>query len=108
MLLPLDRRFSAIVFSEAMLNQLDIREIGGVMAHEIAHIENHDLVLMNISNTLWRFTHNLCNIAQILVIVMLPLLLVGMLNVFEFNAISIFCSIFGHINAFSFITNSRV
>ena len=41
---------SAIVFSEAMLNQLDIREIGGVMAHEIAHIE-YDLVLMNISNT---------------------------------------------------------
>ena len=66
---------SAIVFSEAMLNNLDIREIGGVMAHEIAHIKNHDLVLMNISNTLWRLTHNLCHIAQILVILMLPLLL---------------------------------
>ena len=71
---------SAIVFSEAMLNHLDIREIGGVMAHEIAHIENHDLVLMNISNTLWRFTHNLCNIAQVLVIVMLPLFLFGMIQ----------------------------
>jgi len=71
---------SAIVFSEAMLNNLNIREIGGVMAHEIAHIQNHDLVLMNISNALWRFTHNLCHIAQILVIVMLPLLLFGIVQ----------------------------
>ena len=85
---------SAIVFSEAILNNLDIREIGGVMAHEIAHIKNHDLVLMNISNVLWRFTHNLCQIAQILVILILPLLLFGIIQMSLSSLIFLFCAPF--------------
>ena len=97
---------SAIVFTEAMLNRLDTREIGGVLAHEIAHIKNHDLILMNISNALWRFTHNLCQLAQVLVLLMIPLIFFGILQMSLSSLLFLFfCTILGYIDSFGPITN---
>ncbi len=72
---------SGIIFSEAMLRHLDLREVGGVMAHEIAHIKNHDLTLMSLSDGLWKLTHSLCQLGQIMVLVMLPFWLFGSLQI---------------------------
>ena len=72
---------SGIIFSEAMFRRLNLREVGGVMAHEIAHIKNHDLTLMSISDGLWKLTHSLCQLAQLMVLVMLPFWLFGSLQI---------------------------
>ena len=71
---------SVIGFSESMLRKLSLRETCAVMSHEIAHIHNNDLTMMNISNGLWSFTQNLAQIMQIWVLLMFPFWILNLVN----------------------------
>ncbi len=43
---------AAVVFTEGILKLLDRRELRGVIAHEIAHIKNRDILVMSVAATL--------------------------------------------------------
>lgn len=75
-----DSQNSAVAFSERMFRSLDIREISAVLAHEIAHIRNHDVRLMSLSDGLYKMTYNLCQISQFIIFFMIPLWVFGFIN----------------------------
>ncbi len=71
------REEAAIALTDGILRSLDMRELAGVLAHEISHIRNNDLWIMQLADTMSRFTSLLSYFGQLLLILNLPLLLVG-------------------------------
>lgn len=59
-------RHSAIAVTEGLLRRLTLREISGVLAHEISHIRNNDLEVMNLADVMTRFLQLLSYVALIL------------------------------------------
>ncbi|QPJ64678.1 MAG: zinc metalloprotease HtpX [Candidatus Nitrohelix vancouverensis] len=55
---------ASVAFTDGILNILDEREFAGVMAHEIGHIKNRDILLGTIAATLAGAISMLANIAQ--------------------------------------------
>jgi heat shock protein HtpX len=68
---------AAIAVTEGLLRRLDLREIAGVLAHEMSHIRNNDLFVMSIADAMSRLTHMFSYVAVALAILNLPGLLVG-------------------------------
>ncbi len=66
-----------IVVSRGLLSVLSIREIIGVLAHEIAHIRNHDLYLFTIVETVRRLTRGVAVVLALLIVVAFPLVVFG-------------------------------
>lgn len=50
---------AAIGVTEGLLRRLTMREIAGVLAHEISHVRNNDLAVMSLADVLTRFAHGL-------------------------------------------------
>lgn len=46
---------TAIALTEGLLRRLSLREVGGVLAHEISHIKNKDLWVMGLADLITRF-----------------------------------------------------
>ncbi len=72
---------AAIAVTDGLLRSLNMRELAGVLAHEISHIRNNDLWIMQLADTMSRFTSLLSYFGQLLMILNLPLLLVGRVGV---------------------------
>lgn len=68
---------AAIALSAGILRLLSLRDLYGVLAHEVSHIKNGDTLVMSLADVASRVTSALSFAAQILVIVNLPLILVG-------------------------------
>lgn len=66
-------RESAIAVTDGMLRMLSMRELAGVLAHEISHIRNRDLWVMNLADTISRLTRAMALLGMVLLIVTLPL-----------------------------------
>jgi heat shock protein HtpX len=49
-------RHAVIGITEGLLRRLTLREITGVLAHEISHVRNNDLRLMGLADAITRFT----------------------------------------------------
>lgn len=64
---------SAITVTDGLLRAMTLRELAGVLAHEIAHVRGHDLWVMNLADVVGRLTALLSMLGQALMIVMLPL-----------------------------------
>jgi heat shock protein HtpX len=64
---------SAIAVSDGIIRSLSLREITGVIAHEISHIRNNDLKLLSLADLMTRITSILSFIGQILIVLYLPL-----------------------------------
>ena len=75
------RSNAVIAVTEGLLKSLKHRELTGVIAHEIGHLQNNDLWLMNLSDTISRVTALLALIGQCLLFLSLPLLLASGLHV---------------------------
>jgi len=54
---------SAIGITEGLLRRLTLREINGVLAHEMSHIRNNDVWLMGIADVMTRFVASLFYVA---------------------------------------------
>lgn len=54
---------SAIAVTEGLLRSMTLREIAGVIAHEISHIRNNDLWLMNVADVMTRFVQLMSYVA---------------------------------------------
>lgn len=70
-------REAAIALTDGMLRTLSLREIAAVMAHEVSHIANNDLWLMNLADSISRLTAILSYLGLFLLALNLPLLLGG-------------------------------
>jgi heat shock protein HtpX len=69
------RSHAAIAVTDGLLSTLSTRELTGVIAHELGHLKNSDLWIMNLSVTISRITSFLSLVGQCLLFLNLPLLL---------------------------------
>ncbi|SEG72039.1 zinc metalloprotease HtpX [Marinobacterium lutimaris] len=72
---------SAVALSDAMMRQLELRELAGVLAHEISHIRHNDLWVMGLADLFSRMTSMMAFVGQILLLMNLPLMLLGMVTI---------------------------
>lgn len=70
----------AIAVTDGMLRTLNLRELAGVLAHEVSHVQRNDVWLMGLANVVRRATHVMSVFGQILLFLNLPLLLMGTLT----------------------------
>jgi heat shock protein HtpX len=63
----------AVAISDGALRLFTVRELIGVLAHELSHLDAHDSWVMSIADILSRATHSLSIIGQFLIILNLPL-----------------------------------
>lgn len=69
---------AAICLSEGLLRRLDLRELAGVLAHELSHVANGDIQVMGLADLVSRITGLLGLFGQILLVLSLPLFLLGL------------------------------
>jgi len=68
---------SAIGVTDGLLRNLTVRQLSGVLAHEIAHISHHDIRVMGLADLVSRLTRVLSLTGQLLLIFGLPMWLMG-------------------------------
>lgn len=66
---------AVIALSDGLLRTLSLRELSGVLAHELSHLRNHDTWVMSLADMVSRLTHFLSLFGQLLLLINLPLLL---------------------------------
>lgn len=66
---------SAIAVTDGLLRQLEMREVIGVLAHEISHIRNNDLWVMGLADLFSRATSVMSLMGQFLLLMNFPLIL---------------------------------
>lgn len=71
------RERAAIALSAGLLRQLAPREIGGVLAHEVAHIAHGDLRVMGLADFISRLTSLYALAGQLLLLLALPAWVLG-------------------------------
>lgn len=57
---------AAIAITEGLLRRLTMREVAGVLAHEVSHIHNNDLWIMSLADVMTRFVQSLSYVALVL------------------------------------------
>jgi heat shock protein HtpX len=77
---------AAIGITEGLLRRLDLRQVAGVIAHEMSHIRNNDLHVMAMADALTRFTQLLAYLGVVLGLLNIPAMLLG-LDTFSWLAI---------------------
>lgn len=68
---------ASIAVTQGMLNSLNLRELAGVLAHEVSHIRNGDLWIMGLADIFSRLTQFMSYFGIFLIILNLPLMLIG-------------------------------
>jgi heat shock protein HtpX len=76
-----DGRTAAIGITQGLLQNLNTREMTGVLAHEISHIQNRDTQVMRIASIVSRVTGMFAFFGQLLLFFNLPLLLMGRVTI---------------------------
>jgi heat shock protein HtpX len=71
------RESAAIAISDGLLRRLSLREIAGVLAHEVSHIAHNDTRVMGFADLSSRMTSLLSFFGQILLLLNLPLIVFG-------------------------------
>ena len=71
------RNQAVVGMTDGLLRRLDLREIAGVLAHEVSHIRNNDLRIMGLADLLTRMTTVMSYIGMFLLVLNLPLLATG-------------------------------
>ena len=71
---------AAIGVTDGLLRNLNLRELAGVLAHEVSHIAKNDVWVMGLADLVTRMTHFFSWIGQLLLFINLPLLLLSDYN----------------------------
>jgi heat shock protein HtpX len=69
------REQAAIAVTDGILRTLSLRELAGVLAHEISHIRNNDLWVMGLADTVASVTRTMAMFGMVLLILNLPLMM---------------------------------
>lgn len=75
------RQQAAIAVTDGFLRRLTLREMAGVLAHEISHVRNDDLWVMGLADLFSRATNLLSLVGQFLLLLNLPLILFGQMAI---------------------------
>jgi len=70
------RSNAVITVTAGLLEHLEFREIVGVIAHEISHIQNNDIWIMNLSDVISRLTSIFSLTGQLLLLLNLPVIII--------------------------------
>ena len=76
-----NRRQAAIAVTEGVLARLDLRELSGVLAHEISHIRHGDIRILGLADLISRLTRLMAWLGALLLLFSLPLWLGGEVRV---------------------------
>jgi heat shock protein HtpX len=71
------RANAAIALTDGMLRRLSLRELAGVLAHELSHIRNNDLWVMQLADGISRLTSMMSYAGILLLLLGLPMVLFG-------------------------------
>jgi heat shock protein HtpX len=71
------RSHAAIAVTDGLLRRLNRRELAGVLAHEISHVNNNDIWVMGLADVVSRLTSSLSLGGQFLLLLSLPMMLFG-------------------------------
>ena len=71
------RRNAAIGLTDGILRGLNLRELTGVLAHEMSHIRNNDMRSMNVADVISRITSLFSTFGKFLLLFNLPLIFMG-------------------------------
>jgi heat shock protein HtpX len=71
------RQDAVIALTDGMLRNLTLRELAGVLAHEISHIRNNDLWLMGLADLVGRLTRLMTLLGLLLLVLAIPVWLSG-------------------------------
>ncbi|MBP2309986.1 M48 family metalloprotease [Azospirillum melinis] len=66
---------SAIVLTDGLLRAMNLRELVGVLAHEVSHVRNHDLFIMGLADIISRVTGAMATTGIVLLFLTLPSML---------------------------------
>lgn len=66
---------SIIAISEGVFRKLNLEELAGILAHEIAHVMNNDIRVMTFADVAGRITKTLSLLGQLLIFINLPLIM---------------------------------
>lgn len=72
---------AALLVTDALLASLDRREVRGVLAHEIAHIQANDVWLASLAGSMRRLTGCLALVGGLGLLLALPALALGMIGI---------------------------
>lgn len=75
------RTNAAIGITDGILRNLNLRELTGVLAHEMSHIRNNDMRVMAFADTISRITGIFSNFGKVLLVLNLPLILFGQISI---------------------------
>jgi heat shock protein HtpX len=75
------RANSAIGISDALLNALTVRELIGVLAHEISHIQHNDVRVMTYADIISWITSTLSLVGFFVIFFSLPLFFLGLVTI---------------------------
>lgn len=67
------RSDASIAVTDGLLRRLELHEIAGVLAHEVAHIRNNDLWVMSLADMMSRLTRVMSFFAVFLLVMSLPM-----------------------------------
>lgn len=76
-----NRNDSAIGITDGMLKHLNIRELTGILAHEISHIKHNDMKVMGTADIISRLTSVFSTLGQFILIINLPLILLDFASI---------------------------
>ncbi len=68
---------AAVAVTDGLLRKLTLRELGGVMAHEVGHLRRNDGWVMGLADSVSRMVNIMSWTGQILLLINLPFLLTG-------------------------------
>lgn len=68
---------AAIVVTDGLLRNFSLREVTGVLAHEVSHVQHDDGWVMGLADMVSRFVTTLSWMGTFLLMINLPLLLIG-------------------------------
>ena len=72
-----NREDPAIAITYGMLRALMMRELLAVLAHEVSHIANNDIWVMQLADTISRFTRIMSLIGIAMAVISVPIVLIG-------------------------------
>ena len=75
-----------IGITSGLVNVLNERELSGVLAHEISHIKNNDLLIKGLASSFGNLTNTLSWIGRVLLLFTIPMILLG-IETFSLGAI---------------------
>ncbi len=68
---------AAIAITTGLLRRLTLRELAGVLAHEVAHIRHNDIWVMGLADMMSRLTRAMSFVGLLLLMFNIPMLLIG-------------------------------